>query len=83
MLFKSIGHEIGLIPIILIEPLALLAGFIPISISGLGVRESVAIILFTTIIGVNATVVFTIYLMKFALNVLLAITLVPVLVSDK
>jgi len=83
IVFKSIGHELGLIPIILIEPLALLAGFIPISISGLGVRESVAIILFSTLLGVDPTVVFTVYMIKFTINAFMAITLVPVLVRNR
>lgn len=71
-LFLGFGHEVGFINILLINSIGTIVALIPISLAGLGVRESVTVYLFTTL-GVPAEIALSVALIQLIINYITAI----------
>ncbi|MBW2993393.1 flippase-like domain-containing protein, partial [Candidatus Woesearchaeota archaeon] len=67
LFFFSLGAEISIVPIFFINAIATIVSLIPITISGLGIREGTAIYLYS-VIGVHPTIVAGVYLLFVSLN---------------
>ena len=72
-LFLSLGFKVNLLYIFLITPITIIISYIPISIGGLGLRESAAVFLYG-IIGVNSVAVLGVYILSLLINGVIAIT---------
>jgi uncharacterized protein (TIRG00374 family) len=71
VIFVSLGQSIGLTQIIIINSIGIIISLIPITPAGLGVREAVAVLLYSRI-GVPGEVTITVYLFFAILNYLTA-----------
>ncbi|HLC72626.1 MAG TPA: lysylphosphatidylglycerol synthase transmembrane domain-containing protein [Candidatus Nanoarchaeia archaeon] len=73
--FKALGHVVPYFVILLVAPLARLVSMIPLTINGLGIRESVAVYLFDQF-AIPSGVVLSTYFSMLILNYLFAAVLV-------
>ena len=69
IIFTSLGVQVSIIDVSFITSLAMLISLIPISIGGLGVRESIAVYLFNNL-SVKPEVTLSVYLINTLLNYL-------------
>jgi len=67
VIFYSLGGQVSIIDLSFITSIAMLASLIPISIAGLGVRESIAVYLFS-LIGVKPEITIIAYLINTSFN---------------
>lgn len=73
ILFFNFGYNINLFLIILINSIVILVGLIPITINGLGIKQAVAIWIFTNHFSIPAEIVLSVYLVSLIINYVLAI----------
>ncbi len=71
-LFLSFNHFVDYSKILLITPMGVLISFVPVSLSGLGIRESTVAFLYSQI-GVSAIAVVSVYLVNLVINYLVAL----------
>jgi len=82
-LFLSLGEKIPIIYIILVSSIVWISGLIPITISGLGVKQSVAIYLYG-FLGISSVIVLANQTLAVATNYILAsVFLIHYLVSKR
>jgi uncharacterized protein (TIRG00374 family) len=67
LLFLSFNYFVDYYKILLITPMGVLVSFIPISLSGLGIRESTVAFLYSQI-GVSSVAVVSVYLVNLVIN---------------
>lgn len=71
LIFMSLGITTNLIHILVINTLTALASLIPITINGLGIRQSLGVLLFSKI-GVDPAIALSMYLISLSLTYLMA-----------
>ena len=72
VLFRAFGEtNIGIVNIILVNSIVLIAGLIPITINGLGIKQLVALFLFDKI-NVNPSITLSVYIVTLTTNYCLA-----------
>ena len=71
ILFYAIGQNVGFLHIALINSIMVLVSFVPISVSGLGIKESAGVFLFS-LIGVPAAVSSSALILSLVINYLVA-----------
>jgi hypothetical protein len=72
LLFFSMGENVSLLFIIIIESISSIVSLLPISIGGLGVRESIGIYLFTRV-GINPETSAAVYFVFLAMTYLISL----------
>ena len=61
--FLAVGTRINILYVLLITPMGVIASFIPLSINGIGIRESVVVVMYS-LLGINAASVVGAYLLN-------------------
>jgi len=79
LLFLSFGHPVNFLNILLIDSAVNIISFIPITISGLGLKESSAVILYTTFLGLSPAIVTSTYLLGSILTYFLGFSILTLL----
>lgn len=74
-LYRAFAYDLGLIHFIIYVPLLFLVMFLPVSVGGLGVRES-ALVFFFTPLGVPAAVSFSVGIVAYGLQLLFSAAVV-------
>lgn len=69
--FLSVGQAVNPWYIFAITPVTIIISFIPVSINGIGLRESAAVLLYS-LVGIGAASVFSAYILSLVFNYLVA-----------
>ena len=74
-LYRAFAYDLGLVHFVIYVPLLFLVMFLPVSVGGLGVRES-ALVFFFTPLGVPAAVSFSVGIVAYGLQLLFSAAVV-------
>lgn len=76
LLFLSLEVHVPLLTVVIIKSITSIVSMIPITLNGLGIRESTAVFLFGQI-GINIIVTTSVYIMAIVIGYLIALLFIP------